>query len=51
MVLGIPKRYVSELDHCKLSCSSSNGLLHFITLLDQGMNILFKPTPVGYRRL
>ncbi|TRZ68831.1 MAG: hypothetical protein D4S02_03120 [Rhodocyclaceae bacterium] len=40
---SIPQPHVSELKNFKLSRFSSELLMHFITLLDQDIEILIRP--------
>lgn len=47
-LFGIPQPHVSELKHFKLSRFSSERLLHFITLLDQDVDILIRPKAAGH---
>lgn len=42
-IFGIPQPHVSELRHYKLRRFSSERLLHFITQLDQDIEILIRP--------
>lgn len=47
-LFGIPQPHVSELKHFKLTRFSSERLLHFITLLDQDVDILIRPKAAGH---
>ena len=42
-IFGIPQPHVSELRNFKLRRFSSERLLHFITLLDQDVEIIIRP--------
>ena len=46
-LFGIPQPHVSELKHYKLSCFSSERLMHFITLLDRDVEIVIRPKAEG----
>src|ERR1700745_1793563 len=47
-LFGIPQPHVSELKHYKLSRFSSERLLHFLTLLDRGVEIIIRPKAEGH---
>jgi predicted XRE-type DNA-binding protein len=42
-LFGIPQPHVSDLKHYKLNRFSSERLLHFITLLDNDVEIIIRP--------
>jgi len=48
-LFGIPQPHVSELKNFKLSRFSSERLLHFITRLDQDVDILIRPKAAGHK--
>ena len=47
-IFGIPQPHVSELRHYKLNRFSSERLLHFITLLDQDVEIVIRPKAANH---
>jgi predicted XRE-type DNA-binding protein len=47
-IFGVPQPHVSELRHYKLSRFSSERLLHFITQLDQDIEIVIRPKAASH---
>lgn len=47
-IFGIPQPHISELRNYKLSCFSSERLLHFITQLDKDVEIVIRPKAANH---
>lgn len=48
VLFGIPQPHISELKHYKLTRFSSERLMHFLTLLDNDVEIVIRPKAKGH---
>ncbi|MGV8933628.1 MAG: helix-turn-helix domain-containing protein [Gallionellaceae bacterium] len=48
VIFGVPQPHVSELKHYKLNRFSSERLMHFLTLLDNDVEIIIRPKAKGH---